>query len=397
MDKQSGFGKPMFRNIHYCLRCCMPQTQDDIEFDEMGICLACKASEEKMHIDWAQRERELRLLLEDAKAKSGNNYDCIVPISGGKDSTFQLHVLTKIYGMKPLAVTFNHNWYSETGWYNLQNSLEQFNVDHIMFTPNRDLINRLARRSLYKIGDSCWHCHSGVGSFPLQIAVKFNIPLIIWGESVAEESGRAGYQIKPMKFDRNYFVKISSKVEESEMVGDGLTSKDLYPFKIPSAEECGEMSILGIHLGNYIFWDGERQVEFVKKEYNWQETDVEGAYKKYKSVECFMAGMHDFTKYLKRGFGRGSNQASIDVRAGLMTREEGFEFAKKYDAQRPNSLDYYLKITGLSEEEFLRVMEEWRLPELKTEHVPITTKDPQSRSEPYIVNLLKKYREKESE
>ena len=151
-------GKP-FAYLQYCIRCCVPQTQEGVVFDELGVCQACQSAEQKIHIDWTERERDLRRTLEAAKASAGNNYDCIIPISGGKDSTFQLHVLTKVYGMKPLAVTFSHNWYSETGWYNLQNSLEQFNVDHIMFTPNRSVVNRIAKHSLEGIGDSCWHCH----------------------------------------------------------------------------------------------------------------------------------------------------------------------------------------------------------------------------------------------
>jgi len=131
-----------FNNLQYCVRCCMPETQEGIMFDDMGVCQACQSSEHKIHINWAEREKDLRRILETAKAKAGNNYDCIIPISGGKDSTFQMHVLVNVYHMKPLAVTFNHNWYSKTGWYNLQNALEKFNVDHIMFTPNRALVNR---------------------------------------------------------------------------------------------------------------------------------------------------------------------------------------------------------------------------------------------------------------
>ena len=145
MSSRSGVGKPLFDNLRYCIRCCMPETQEGIAFDEMGICQACQSSEQKIHIDWTRREKQLRAILNREKARAGNNYDCIIPISGGKDSTFQMHVLVKVYGMKPLAVTFNHNWYSETGWYNLQNSLQQFKVDHIMFTPNRDLVNQIGR------------------------------------------------------------------------------------------------------------------------------------------------------------------------------------------------------------------------------------------------------------
>ena len=355
----SDYGKPMYSHLRYCVRCCMPETSEGIRFDEMGICNACLSTEQKIHINWVEREKDLRRLLEKYQSQSGDNYDCLVPISGGKDSIFQLHVLTKIYKMKPLACTFSHNWWSETGKYNLQNAVEKLNVDHIMFTPNRQLINKIAKYSLYQIGDSCWHCHAGVGAFPLQVAMKFKIPLIVWGESIAEQTGKTTYT-EPVKFDSQYFLRVSTKVHPSKMVNEELSSKDLYPFHLPSPEEFDAAGIVGIHLGDYLFWDAERQMEFVKKEYDWREDHVEGTYKGYKSVECRMAGVHDYGKFIKRGFGRGTDHASQDVRTGLLTREEAFELAKKYDAQRPGQLDYYLQITGLTEEEFVRVLKEAR-------------------------------------
>lgn len=356
----SGYGRPLYEGIlTYCRRCCLPETSEAITFDAMGICTACRSQEQKMRINWAERERWLRDILEQAKRRSGANYDCLVPISGGKDSTFQLHVLCKIYGMKPLAVTFSHTWWTDTGLYNLRNALEQFKVDHLMFTPNTALVNALARKSLFAIGDACWHCHAGVGAFPLQVAVKFTIPLIVWGESAAEHSGKATYR-EPITFDRNYFLRMSTKVEPQRMVGEGITAQDVAPFQLPTPEDIERVGVVGIHLSNYLFWDAERQVEFVKRVYGWREDYVEGAYKQYKSVECRMAGVHDFAKFIKRGFGRGTDQASQDARAGLMTREEAFEMAKAVDTQRPPGLDDYLKITGLTEEEFFRTLKAMR-------------------------------------
>ncbi|HKO45935.1 MAG TPA: N-acetyl sugar amidotransferase [Pyrinomonadaceae bacterium] len=354
------FGEPMFKGLTYCVRCCMPESNEGIKFDEMGICQACQSAEQKIHIDWTERERELRKLLDYHKSLN-NDYDCLVPISGGKDSTFQLHVITKVYGMRPLAVTFSHNWFSETGKYNLQNAIEKFNVDHIMFTPNRALVNKLARESLFQIGDACWHCHSGVGAFPLQVAVKYKIPLLIWGESIADMSGRATHYDPVLKFDRDYFTKVSAKVYPEGMVSDKITLRELAPFRLPSYEEVEELGVIGIHLGDYLFWDDERQMEFVRDVYDWREDKVEGTYKRYKSVECRMAGVHDYTKFLKRGFGRGTDHASIDVRAGLLTRDEAFELAKKHDSERPEALDFYLQITGFTEEEFEAVLREHRL------------------------------------
>jgi N-acetyl sugar amidotransferase len=356
-------GHPPFPQLRYCLRCCMPETNEGMEFDELGICKACRSSEQKMHINWAERQEKLRALLEKYRAK-GTGYDCIVPISGGKDSAFQLHVLTKVYGMKPLAVTFNHNWYSETGKYNLQNILERTNVDHIMFTPNRGLVNKLARESVFKIGDACWHCHMGVEAFPLQVAVRWKVPLLIYGESPAEHSGRATYLDNP-EFVHDFFIQHSAKVRPDGMVGRDITARDIHPFQSPTVEELQEVGIQRIFLGDYMFWDAERQTEFVIKEYGWREDDVEGTYKRYKSVECMMPGVHDYAKFIKRGFGRGTDFANQDVRAGLMTREEGFVLAKKYDAQRPKALDRFLQITHLSEKEFVDAIKALRPPKAK--------------------------------
>jgi len=355
------YGNPPFEQLKYCTRCCMPETSEGLTFDKMGICRGCQSSEQKMHINWEERQHELKQTLEYYKNRSGNNYDCIIPISGGKDSAFQLHILTKIYDVKPLALTFSHNWYSETGKYNLWNILEKTNVDHIMFTPNRKLVNKLAKKALYKIGDPCWHCHSGIPAFTLQIAVKFNIPLIVWGESSAEFGSKSSYNDK-VKFDETYFLRVSSKVQPEEMLDSeiGITQKDMCPFEIPSKKELQELGMTGIYLGDYYFWDGERQVEFLKKNYDWKEDIVEGTYKGYKSVECIMPGVHDYSKFIKRGFGRATDHASLDVRVGLLSRGEAFEIIKEYDPKRPECLDYYLEITGMTEEEFERVLKSQR-------------------------------------
>ena len=364
-------GKPLFSNLQYCTRCCMPETQEGIKFDEMGVCQACQSAEQKIHIDWTKREYKLREIIKNAKSEAGSNYDCIIPISGGKDSMFQLFVLVKEYGMKPLAVTFDYGWYSETGTYNLINCLEKFNVDHIKFSVNRELIKRLAKRSLSCIGDSCWCCHAGLGAFPLKIAVKFNIPLLIWGESIAEASARATYFDPVRRYDREYFTKVSAKLSADEMICDYLSETDLNPFQIPSAEECKRAGVYGIRLGDYMFWDEQRQTEFLVKHYDWKESAMEGTYKSYKGVECIMVGVHDFTCYLKRGYGRASFHASIDVRHGLLTREEGFALARQHDPIRPHALDYYLMAAGMDEDEFYKIMEKQKVLQLKNIELPV--------------------------
>ena len=332
--------------LKYCSKCIMPETVEGQEFNEEGLCRTCVSQSQKDNIDWAARREAFEQICQDAKAKAGNNYDCIVPISGGKDSLWQLHVVVKEYGMKPLAVTFSHNWFSKTGWYNLMNGLEKMDIDHVMFTPARSVVNRCAKRSLETIGDACWHCHAGVAAFTIKMAVAYKIPLLIWGESTAEH-GRATYD-KPDKFDREYFLRVSSKLTPMQFSCEYLSLRDLYPFELPSAEECEAIGLNGIHLGDYFKWDTEKQVAFIKQEYGWKGRNVCGAYKDYKSVECSMASMHDFLCYLKRGYGRASIQASEDIRTGKITDKLDSKIIQQLETIIPKMvLNYYESITGL--------------------------------------------------
>ena len=136
------------------------------------------------------------------------------------------------------------------------------------------------------------------------------------------------------------------------MVDDEILRSELQMYEYPTAQEMKNANIEGIHLGDFIFWDDERYVEFLKKEIGWKEDRVEGTYKGYKSVECRMAGVHDYMKYLKRGFGRATDHASKDIRNGLMTREKGIEYILKHDHIKSRDLFIWLDYVGMTEEEF---------------------------------------------
>jgi len=382
------------RALNRCARCCLPSTQEGQVFDEFGICTVCRSSEDKMRIDWVGRRKELVKILEKAKEIHKNDpYDCLIPISGGKDSTFQLHVLVKEFGMRPLCVTFSHNWFSSIGIYNLFNALDKFSVDHVMFTPNRNLVNKLAKKSLKSIGDSCWHCHAGVGAYPLKVARDYGIKLIVWGESVAESSSRGTYSNPVYKFDQDYFLKVSAKTRPKDMVDSefGIDERDLEPFLTPTEEQYANSKITGIHLGDYIYWDEERQTEFVIAEYDWRESNVEGTYKGYKSAECIMPGVHDFTCYLKRGYGRATFHASADVRSGLVTREEALENLVPIDSIQPKVLDYYLKITGYSEKEFYEIMKTKKDSELDLIDISIKPNSSSTKSPRLFLDDLREW------
>ncbi|MBU1052658.1 MAG: N-acetyl sugar amidotransferase [Proteobacteria bacterium] len=348
--KNSDAGKGIYEPyIRYCNRCCLPETMEGISFDEMCVCEPCRSSEDKMHIDWEQRRKGIDGIVDSFR--SDNYYDCMLPMSGGKDSTYQAHILDKVLCVTPLAVTHGQNWLSLAGRYNLENCLQKFDLDHIVFNMNRLVINKMARKSIAAIGDACWHCHIGAGTFTIQTTIAWELGLMCWGESLAEEDGRSTHKDQE-EASLLYNLEVSALVKAEDMADEFTSTKDLSPWIYPSEQTLKDKKIRYLHLGNYFFWDEERQVEFVKRNYEWMDAPVENSYKRYKSVECVMAGVHDYSNFIKRGIGRSTVQAAQDVRRGLLTREEGFEIAKKYDTQRPHALDFYLQLTGLSEEEF---------------------------------------------
>jgi len=335
--------------LQYCTRCCLPETMEGITFDDFGVCTPCRSSEEKMHINWKDKQSELIEILN--KFKNKNYYDCLLPISGGKDSTFQAYVLDKVYKIKSLAVTHGTNWMSLTGRYNLENCINKFNLDHLFFLPNRNTINKVAKRSPELIGDACWHCHIGTQTFPMQTAVKWQIPLMIYGESIAERDGRGSYK-KILKPEEKYYygLNVSAKVKPIKYVDNDIKYSEVQIWNYPSKKEMVESNIIYLHLGDYIFWDEQKQTEFIINQFAWRINNrVENTYKGYKSNECVMAGVHDYLNFIKRGVGRATLHASDDVRRGLIKRDEAINLIKQYDPQRPHALDYFLKITDLKE------------------------------------------------
>ena len=167
-----------------CIKCQLPETYETIEFHEDGVCNICKSADVKANIDWVERKRLLDSLIEKHRGKAA--YDCIVPFSGGKDSTFQLYYLMKEYKLKPLVVRFNHGFMRHTIEENNKKTFKKLGVDVLEFTPNWHLVRRLMEESFRRKTDFCWHCHTGIYSYPLRVALMYKVPLVFWGEPQAD-------------------------------------------------------------------------------------------------------------------------------------------------------------------------------------------------------------------
>ena len=179
--------------LSQCNACGLPETYETLELDDAGTCNICRQKDFKdQSIDWSARKQKLDELIEQFRGRY--DYDCIVPFSGGKDSTFTLLYLVREYGLKPLAVQFNHGFMRPQLLNNNQRTLKSLGVDVLSFTPNWKLVKRLMLETLIRKGDFCWHCHTGIFSYPMQIALKFNTPLIFWGEPSSEYTAYFDYR-----------------------------------------------------------------------------------------------------------------------------------------------------------------------------------------------------------
>lgn len=348
------------KTMKYCTKCILPQTHESIQFDDQGVCNVCRQAEVKHEeIDWSARRR----ILDDicTRYRGKGQYDCIVPFSGGKDSTFQLWYVVRELGLKPLVVRFNHWGYRPLVQENNTRTFKRLGVDVLEFTANWQVVKKLMLASLKETGDFCWHCHTGVFAHTMQIAVKFNIPLVIWGEASSEY--RAYHdpneleELDRKKFDEIVDLGIDAD-EMFELLEGKVDKRDLMPFVFPTDEELKNLGAKAIYLGNYIKWHTKNQVEIIKRELGWRGQEVEGIPPQYdyEKIECRWQGIRDYCKYIKRGHGRTNHLACIDIRNGEMDRETGWRLAQEYDGKRPASLDQFLSVVGISEAEFERIL-----------------------------------------
>jgi N-acetyl sugar amidotransferase len=352
--------------MQYCTKCVYPAVAaTPLTFDADGVCSGCRASLHKDKIDWVEREEYFKELIEDYRGES--EYDCILPVSGGKDSYFAAH-LAKKYGLNALMVTYHGNNYMDEGEYNLHRMKDIFGFDHIIYHPSTDTLIKLNRLGLRITGDMNWQNHCGIFTVPIQIAVRYKVPLIFWGDHGFSELGGM--------YSHDDFIEFTAKdryehglhgfdwfdfVEDTE----GLTEKDLRWAQYPKDEDLLEVGVRGIYLSNYFYYDGNKHADIAMSEYGWKTSDkpFERTYRKISNLDDMHEnGIHDYLKYIKLGYGRGTDHACYDIRLGRMTREEGIEMVKKYDHIKSSDLQRWLKYVGMTEKEFDEIADTFRNP-----------------------------------
>jgi N-acetyl sugar amidotransferase len=353
--------------MQYCTRCTYPGISVNISFDSNGVCSGCRVAEERDMINWDERFEIFKELLVKNKSKDNSNYDCIIPVSGGKDSHYQTYVVKEVLGLNPLLVTYHGHNYLPVGLENLDNIRDSFGVDHIFFTPSKKTIIKLNRLGFKFTGDMNWHAHAGIVTYPIQAAVQYNIPLIIWGEHSLDLTGKNSlydlveYTARERKehylrgYDWDDFINHEK---------DFINEKDMFWCKYPTDDEIARVGVRGIFLGNYVNWDGRKNVEIAKK-HGFKESPVpfERTYKLASNLDDrYENGIHDLMKFIKFGYGRATDHTSRDIRLGYMTRDEGIELVRKYDDVVSSDLQYWLDYVGMPEKEFWSIADSFRDP-----------------------------------
>jgi len=358
--------------IKYCKNCLYPETKPDLHFDEKGVCSACTAAELKdKGIDWAQREKEFHEIIAHYRIPSGKTgYDCIVPVSGGKDSTYQAYFMKEICGLNPLCVCFETTAVTELGQRNLDN-LSKMGMDVIHFKKNDTVYRKMVIESFKRVGDEMWPNHIGIFTIPVMMAVRLRIPLIIWGENPQKEYGGPNLDsVKNRILNRRWLEEFGGLLGNriQDMIGvQGITEKELTPYFYPSDQDIESIGVTGIFLGHYFFWDARKQLEIVKQHGFAVKEDgpTEGTFTNYENLDEKLVGLHDYLKFVKYGFGRATDHACIDIRNKRLTREEGLNLVKQYDGKYPHySISEFIKYSGMTKEEIDTVIDSFTNPVL---------------------------------
>ncbi len=330
-----------------CTKCFALSTKTGLTFDDEGVCNVCRGFESKQSIDWNARKDDLLQLCDRYRGK--RQYDCIVPFSGGKDSTYQLWYVVNELNMKPLVVSFDHGFFRKKHLENRERTLKKIGCDFVTVRANYKVVKEIIPISIKRGGEFCWHCHTGVYGSMTQMAVRYNIPLVFWGQATAEYGTYKGHD-EVEYLDEQHFndrCTLGISIEKMwELLPDWVKERDLDIFKFPKDAK----DIVSVRLGSFIPWDAQKNAELINRELSWVGDTVEGVASRFwwEKVECKYQPVRDYLIYKEKGFGRTRHLCSIAIREGKMTKEEAEILIEKYDGRIPEVLKEFEKEFNIS-------------------------------------------------
>lgn len=348
--------------MRFCTKCVTPDTRPDLSFDDYGVCDACRSLDEKYNeIDWDQRKKEFEILIKKSCKSDSMKYDCLIPVSGGKDSFFTLHWALE-YGLTPLCIVFEPTLPTEIGRENL-NTISEVGVDLIHFKRNPIIYNKMVMEGFKRVGDNEWVNHMGIWSVPVHFAINFDIPLILWGESPQMEYGGSETvsEINKRIFNEDWLNDYGclNGLRPQDLISEklGISLSDLMLYIYPSKEIVEKWGGKGVFTGYYFQWNNKHQFSTIKN-LGWKRKigRIEGTYTDHQKLDCQSMHIHDYLKYCKYGYGRAADSASYDIRNGYIKREEGVRLVEKYDTIFPKeAVEKFCNYFEISLDEFNKI------------------------------------------
>ena len=349
--------------MEYCKTCVMPDTKPGVWLDDEGRCNACRTSDEKSTIDWSERFDQLKGIAEEIKARNNSGYDCIVAVSGGKDSWFQAATVSEQLGLKVLCVTLAAHLPTTEGIANLNRMVTDLNVDHIKITLKPSVFRKIRRKCFLEQGEPNWAEHCAMFSSVVRTALLYEVPLVIWGEDIAYEfGGIQRTQSKPSALGINKSDLVKEKTIFDWLDSD-ISQRDTLFYQYPDYATLTEAKIQCLYLGHFVRWYGRNNFEFVR-ERGFQSRasgPLPGNFLDYDNIDEKLCEINIWFKYLKFGFWRPTDQTCYDIWNGKLSREKAVEIVLSIQDQLPyNDLEDFLEFHMISMEQFIETVERFR-------------------------------------
>jgi len=346
-------------DLSWCTNCLNNSLRPRITFDKKGWCNACQWMEEKKEVNWEKRRKELLQIVK--KFKSNSIYDCIVPVSGGKDGSYVASQIRDKFGLNPLTVTSRPPLELDVGKTNLNNFLK-YNYDHVHVTPNYKAMQSLNKIGFIKLGSPYYGWLTSVFSTVLNVAIQHNINLIFYGEDGEVEYGGSTENKNKAIFDVKYTINNYLESGYHKIIKQSkLDERELYWFNFPK-KEIGKRKIGVTHWSYFEPWDSYRNYLVAKDKFNLDEhkQNSAGTFTNFAQNDQSLFALHAYLMYLKFGFGRATQDAGIEIRRKAMTREQGLNLVRLYDNHFPQEfLEEYLEYYQMSKSQFMKVIDYW--------------------------------------
>lgn len=324
-----------------------------LTLDSEGVCSGCRVHEEKNVLDWTVRWKKLKELATQYKVRSGRAYDCIVPVTGGNDSYFILHTVKNRLGLNPLLVTYNKYFNTPLGVRNLANLRIKFNCDILIQNVNPEAVRNITRTTLHEFGSIYWPCLAGQTVFPVQTALRYKVPLIIWGAHQGlEQVGMFSHEheVEMTRRYRKDHDLMGFEADDLLNIFNHLSEDDIWQYRYPDDADLDEVGVRGIYLGNYVRWDPKTQHEEMVKRYDYMGASFPRTFDTYDHVDCYnFMDLHDHIKYLKHGFSKVTDHACREIRHGRLTRNDALTIVGNLEKRTLAYVDKFCNWLGIKE------------------------------------------------